>query len=196
MFHYIKGVITERMPGKLCIENSGIGYEVFIPDNCSLLFDTGVEIVTLYTVMAVREDGISLYGFDDRESVEMFGLLQTVQGVGAKAAMAILSVLRPRELKKAIALGDTASLQRAVGVGKKTAQRIAMELKDKVGAFEGLDIAEAASLQAEASGNREQAVAALMALGFSRTEALSSLLGISGENLSVQDYIKLALRNR
>ena len=196
MFHYIKGVITERMPGKVCIENSGIGYEVFVPDNCSALFDTGAETVTLYTAMAVREDSVSLYGFGDRESIDMFNLLQTVQGVGAKAAMAVLSVLRPKELKKAIAFDDTASLQRAVGVGKKTAQRIVMELKDKIGTFEGIYGGEEVSLQGEVSGNREQAVAALVALGFSRTEALSSLLGISGEDLSVQDYIKLALRNR
>ena len=196
MLHYIKGVVTETMPGMVCIENNGIGYEVYVPDGSAVLLSGENETVTIYTAMMVREDDVSLYGFTDKESLAMFRLLQTVQGIGAKAAMSILSALPVRDLKKAIAFEDAASIQKANGVGKKTAQRVVLELKDKVGpvdAGEGDIPAAAAPVK---GSSKDQAMQALMALGFTRTEAMNSLAGVTQEDLTVQEYIKLALRNR
>ncbi|MCQ2561261.1 MAG: Holliday junction branch migration protein RuvA [Clostridia bacterium] len=196
MLHYIKGIITETMPGMVCIENNGIGYEVHVPDGSAALLAGDGEQITLYTCMMVREDDISLYGFTDKESLAMFSLLQTVQGVGAKAAIAILSALPVRELKRAIAFEDAASIQKANGVGKKTAQRVVLELKDKVGTPEPLEGAPASVPAPKKGSNMEQAIQALMALGFSRTEAMASLAGVTDDSLTTQEYIKIALRNR
>lgn len=196
MLHYIKGVITQTMPGMVCIENNGIGYEVYVPDGSRAFLTQDGEVLTLYTAMIVREDDVSLYGFTDRESLAMFRLLQTVPGVGAKAAMAILSAVPLRELKHAIAFEDVALITRANGVGKKTAQMVVVKLKDKVGPVDDGDLPASSPAAVIPGSNREQAVSALMALGFSRTEAQASLAGVTGEDLSTQEYIKLALRNR
>ena len=122
MIHYIKGVITETLPGKVVIENGGIGYEVYVPDNSAAYLTGKNELTTLYTAMIVREDDISLYGFSDTESLRMFNTLITVSGVGAKVALAILSALSVNELKQAIVFEDAASITKANGIGKKTAQ--------------------------------------------------------------------------
>ena len=196
MIHYIKGIITETQPGMVCIENSsGVGFEVNVPDNHLHVLPGSGEIVTLYTAMLVREDDISLYGFGDRETLAMFRLLMTVQGVGAKAALAILSVLSVNDLKKAVIFEDVQSICKANGVGKKIAQRVVMELKEKVGAPTEIPAgaAEAVSVKNDA---RDEAVAALVALGFSRSEAMTAVVGMSGEGLTAEDYIKAALRQK
>ncbi|MCQ2553655.1 MAG: Holliday junction branch migration protein RuvA, partial [Clostridia bacterium] len=133
MIHYIKGMITEAALGKVVIENGNIGYEVNVPDNSISILANQNEIVTLYTAMIVREDDISLYGFTDTQSLAMFNTLMTVSGVGAKGALAILSALDVRSLKQAIMFEDVAAITKANGIGKKIAQRIVLELKDKVG---------------------------------------------------------------
>lgn len=197
MLHYIKGVITETMPGMVCIENNGIGYEVHVPETSRAYLTQEGEVITLYTAMMVREDDISLYGFTEREALGMFRLLQTVQGVGAKAAMAILSALSLRDLKRAIAFEDVGAITKANGVGKKTAQMVVVKLKDKVGDVSDLDLPEGAPMPSLVPGsNKDEAVSALMALGFSKSEAMASLAGVTDEGLTTQEYIKLALRNR
>ncbi|MBR3719507.1 MAG: Holliday junction branch migration protein RuvA [Firmicutes bacterium] len=197
MLHYIKGVITETMPGMVCIENNGIGYEVHVPETSRAYLTQEGEVITLYTAMMVREDDISLYGFTEREALGMFRLLQTVQGVGAKAAMAILSALSLRDLKRAIAFEDVGAITKANGVGKKTAQMVVVKLKDKVGDVSDLDLPEGAPMPSLVPGsNKDEAVSALMALGFSKSEAMASLTGVTDEGLTTQEYIKLALRNR
>ena len=177
MLHYIKGVITDTMPGMVCIENNGIGYEVYVPENSRAYLTQDGEIITLYTAMMVREDDVSLYGFTEKEALGMFRLLQTVPGVGAKAAMAILSSRSLRDLKRAIAFEDVASITRANGVGKKTAQMVVVKLKDKVGSPEELDVPAGAVPSVTPGSNKEQAISALMALGFSKTEAMTALGG-------------------
>ena len=197
MLHYIKGVITETMPGMVCIENNGIGYEVHVPETSRAYLTQEGEVIILYTAMMVREDDISLYGFTEKEALGMFRLLQTVQGVGAKAAMAILSALSLRDLKRAIAFEDVGAITKANGVGKKTAQMVVVKLKDKVGDISDLDLPEGAPMPSLVPGsNKDEAVSALMALGFSKSEAMASLAGVTDEGLTTQEYIKLALRNR
>lgn len=191
MFHYIKGNITMKFEGGVVIETGGIGYEVFVPDNSALYLADSRETVLVYTVMIVREDDVSIYGFHDKESLDLFRKLITVNGVGAKAAMAILSSMPAGEIKKAIIFDDAATLTKANGIGKKIAQRITLELKDKLGTAGGLT--EAVEKVVTDSAKTE-AINGLISLGYSRSEAVSVMTGITEEDLSVEEYIKRALK--
>lgn len=191
MFHYIKGNITMKFEGGVVIETGGIGYEVFVPDNSSVYLADSRETVLIYTVMIVREDDVSIYGFHDKEALDLFRKLMTVNGVGAKAAMAILSSMPVGEIKKAIVFDDAATLTKANGVGKKIAQRITLELKDKLGAMGGL--AEAMD-QVVSDSAKTEAINGLISLGYSRSEAALAMTGIPEDDLSVEEYIKRALK--
>ena len=196
MIHYLKGEVTMTFDGGVVIEVGGMGYEVYVPSSSVLYNKMGQGEVFVYTAMMVREDDVSLYGFDNKESLTLFRRLLTVNGVGAKAAMAILSAMPASEVKKAIVFEDTAMLARANGIGKKTAQRIVLELKDKLDDVGGLATVETAEKAVPASNEKAEAIDALKNWGFSRSEAISALAGVREENLSVEDYIKAALRNR
>jgi Holliday junction DNA helicase RuvA len=191
MFHYIKGNITMKFEGGVVIETGGIGYEVYVPDNSALYLADSRETVLIYTVMIVREDDVSIYGFHDKESLDLFRKLITVNGVGAKAAMAILSSMPASEVKKAIIFDDAATLTKANGIGKKIAQRITLELKDKLGTAGGLTEAVEKIVTDSA---KTEAINGLISLGYSRSEAVSVMTGITEEDLSVEEYIKRALK--
>ncbi len=191
MFHYIKGNVTMKFEGGVVIETNGIGYEVFVPDNSPVYLSESRDTVLVYTAMIVREDDVSIYGFHDKEALDLFRKLMTVNGVGAKAAMAILSSMPVSEIKKAIVFDDAATLTKANGIGKKIAQRITLELKDKMGAIGGL--AEASERVVYDSGKTE-AINALISLGYSRSEAVGALAGITEDDLTTEEYIKKALK--
>ena len=196
MIHYIKGTMTMKFNGGVVVETGGIGYEVFVPENSAAYLKNDGDDIMLYTVMQVREDDVSLYGFTEREAMDIFNKLITVSGVGAKAAMAILSAMPLHEVKQAIIFEDAASLTRANGIGKKTAQRVVLELKDKIGSAE--DIAPAApgtggSVPA-ANDEKTEAIKALVALGYSKNEAVNALARVNGTDLTTEDYIKEALK--
>ena len=198
MLHYIKGILTMRIEGGVDVEAGGLGYEVFVPDNSAVYLAQEGESVTLYLYMAVREDDVSLYGFSEREGLTLFKQLITVSGVGAKAAMAILSVAPVSEMKKAIAFEDVDFLTRASGVGKKTAQRIVLELRDKVGSIAGGSAGVSVSADIGAfggeAGNRAEAINALFSLGYSRTEAANAVSAVADEDLTSEEYIQQALK--
>ena len=200
MFHYIKGNVTMRIDGGVVIEAGGIGYKVYVPDNSPVYLYNAEDTALIYTAVIIREDDVSIYGFSDRESLDMFNRLITVSGVGAKMAMSILSALTVRDIKRAIVFGDAALLSGANGVGKKTAQRIILELKDKVDP-QGVvpDEASGAGMPVSAapaeSGERETAVNALMKLGYSRAEAASAVKAVAEDGLDAPAYIRLALKN-
>ena len=183
--------------GGIIVESpSGIGFEIYIPSNSPLYRYREGEEITVFTSMAVKEDDISLYGFHNRESLALFELLITVNGIGAKAAMALLSALSAEELKQAIAFEDVKEISRANGIGKKTAERLILELKDKVGRLES---APAFSADLESRGepaesdNRSEAVRALIALGYTKAEACHAVSKVPEETLSCEEYIKRAL---
>ncbi len=198
MLHYIKGKLAMRIEGGVVVENAGLGYEVFVPDNSAVYLAQEGEDITLYLYMAVREDDMSLYGFSEKDGLILFKQLITVSGVGAKAAMAILSVAPVSEMKKAIAFEDVDFLTRASGVGKKTAQRIVLELRDKIGSITGsaADISVSADISVFGGevGNRAEAVNALISLGYSRTEAANAVAAVTEDELTSEEYIKLALK--
>ncbi len=196
MIRFIKGIFHPSPDGSVIIETaSGMGFEVNIPATSALYKHMEGESVKVYTSMIVKEDDISLYGFADRENLELFELLITVNGVGAKAAMAIMSALPPSELKRAVAAGDVKAISKANGVGKKTAERLILELKDKVGSFDDLDVPQFDEVFAPAGDERSEAVAALIALGYTKNEAASAVGKVKDDSLTCEAYIKQALKN-
>lgn len=196
MIRFIKGIFHAGLNGSVIIEtSSGIGFEIHVAAGSPLYRSADGETVRVFTSMIVREDDVSLYGFADRESLELFELLITVNGVGAKAGMAVMSVLPPMELKRAIAAGDAKAISAANGVGKKTAERIILELKDKVGSFDPEDGSAAVIAFTASSDQRSEAVAALIALGYTRQEAENAVGKVKEEDLTCEDYIKHALKN-
>lgn len=194
MIHFIRGKLAILNPGSIVIENNGIGYGLTVPENSSFFLAKEGEEVFAYTSMIVREDDISLYGFSDRETQRMFHRLMSVTGIGAKAAMAILSALPLQELIRAILFEDAVTLTRANGIGKKSAQRIVLELKDKVEAADGLNAGTAQALTGSPTDARGEAADGLMALGYTKSEALTALSKIPEEDLSAEEYIKKALK--
>lgn len=194
MIHFIRGKLAILNPGSIVIENNGIGYGLTVPENSSFFLSKEGEEVFAYTSMIVREDDISLYGFSDRETQRMFHRLMSVTGVGAKAAMAILSALPLQELIRAILFEDAVTLTRANGIGKKSAQRIVLELKDKVEAADGLNAGTVQALTGSPTDARGEAADGLMALGYTKSEALTALSKIPEEDLSAEEYIKKALK--
>lgn len=191
MLEYIRGRITMHFDGGLVVETGGIGYRVFVPDNSSLYLRTEHEETLVHVAMIVREDDISLFGFQDRAALELFQQLRTVNGVGARVALAILSALPADAIRKAILFEDAVTLTRANGIGKKTAQRIVLELKDKVAAG---DLPAAVESGVAGGGGKAEAIDALVNLGFSRTEAALAVASAEGDDLTTEDYIRRALR--
>lgn len=189
MIYYIKGKIKDRMPGAVAIENNGVAFLVNVPDNSTVFLANENDVITLYTSMIVREDDISLYGFTNKESLALFKLLQTVSGIGAKAALSILSIGSVDAINNAIANEDIATIQTANGIGKKTAQRVILELKDKV-----KTITEIVQSTPADNSAKQGAIDALMALGYSKQEASTALVGIDAE--TTEEYIAKALRNK
>jgi len=194
MLYYIKGTLAMRKESSLIIENGGTGYEISVPAGSELYSAAEGREVTVFTYMAVRDDDISLYGFDDEASLSLFKKLITVNGVGARAALAILSAVPYDEIRKAVIFGDADMLTRAPGIGKKTAQRIILDLKDKLG---NIDVSgnKGHAAEADLSGDEKtEALNALVSLGYSRSEAATALIGISEEGLKAEDYIRTALK--
>lgn len=198
MISYIKGEIEYSEGDIIVIENNGIGYEITVPAFSAqkLLSQKGEVIV--YTYMSVREDSISLFGFSSREEKTLYQKLISVSGIGPKAAVSILSVMTPVELVTAIVSSDTTAISRAQGIGKKTAQRIILDLKDKIGNGDIADIFDMGSdisiSSAPMGDDRSEAAEALVALGYTRSEALKAVSKVYKEGMDVQKILSAALK--
>jgi Holliday junction DNA helicase RuvA len=196
MISYIHGKLAYKLENSIVVDTGGVGYEIYIPDNSPVFLSNEGEDVRIFTVMIVKEDDMSLYGFPDRESVNLFRLLMTVSGVGAKAAMSILSALPAPEAIRAITFGDATLLTRAQGVGKKSAERIILELSDKVGKAPGTaQSVSATGIRAGEGDPKAEAIEVLMTLGYTRSEAGAAVMGIGDEGLTTEEYVKSALRS-
>ena len=201
MIRYIKGTYTMQFENGIVVETgSGVGFEIFVHQGSPIYKHSEGDEIQVFTEMIVREDGMSLYGFHNRESLEFFKLLTTVSGIGPKGAMGILGSMPLSELKLAIAMGDVKSISKAQGVGKKTAERLVVELKDKVGTMDidgetgeigGMDIS--AGLGADDA--RSEAISALISLGYARSEAFKAVSAVGDEGLTSEEYIKKALKS-
>ncbi len=197
MFYSLSGKIVHSDISGVAIECSGIAFSVTTSVNTLRQLGNVGDFATVYTHLAVREDGMELFGFADSEELQYFRMLISVSGVGPKAAVAILSVLTPEMLALSITAGDVKSITKAQGVGPKIAQRIVMELKDRVSKLvpEKVNTGKIAEAkQVLASGNADEAINALMALGYSGSEAARAVSECDS-SLPVESIIRQALRN-
>ena len=199
MYAYIKGILAEITEDAIIVENQGIGYEIAVPGQVFDYLPSVGEEVKIYTYHYVREDAILLYGFLTKEDVRIFKMLIGVSGIGPKGALSILSVLSNDDLRFAILGDDAKAIAKAPGVGAKTAQRVIIELKDKLSledAFEQklANQAQKAELN-PAVGVKNEAILALTSLGYSQSEALKVLQGIEiSPDDQVEDVLKMALK--
>ena len=195
MFYHINGVVTDIEPNLVVLECGGVGYALNASLNTISSVRTG-ERVKLYTYEIIREDVHDLYGFASKSEKHCFELLLAISGVGPKAALAILSVVSPDQFTLAVMTQDVKTLTMAPGVGKKLAQRVLLELKDKIaGSQLELNGADIADMQpALRGGKTAEATAALASLGYSQAEIGAALKGIDVEALRVEDIVRQALR--
>ena len=194
MYAYLKGVVADKGANELVLDVGGVGYLL----SCSMttLQETPSigETMKAYTYFSVREDAMELFGFATPEEKSMFLRLLSVSGVGPKLALSILGAMPLRDLTLAIVTGDAAALSRAPGVGKKTAQRIALELKEKVTESDLEAAPAAAPLPPAQEDAAAEALAALQALGYTPTEAARAVSLVRGQSDSANELVRLALR--
>lgn len=198
MYEYIKGKYVGIVKDYVIIENNGIGYKIFSSGITMSSMPSIGEEVMLYLVQIVREDFIGLYGFISREELQMFNMLLSINGVGAKAALSLLSISRINNLKYAIMTGDEKHICRAPGIGKKTAGRIILELKDKLKPDELINDENIVSneennLEDDYALKVSEVLGALLALGYSEKEANMAIKNIDKSN-TVEIMIKDSLR--
>ena len=195
MIASLRGTLIHKDNVAAVVECGGVGFRLLVTKNTLYrLPETGTEVF-LYTHLAVKEDALDLYGFSDSDELEAFRLITSVNGVGAKIGIALLSEFTADRLTVCIASGDAKALTAASGVGLKLAQRIVLELKDKVGAISSADDADIKAVgNATLHTNTAEAVAALTALGYSQSEA-SLAVGRLDASLSAEELIKQALKS-
>jgi holliday junction DNA helicase RuvA len=189
MISYLEGKIKNKGNNYLIILVNGIGYKVFV--NGAVLEDASVgEDKEVYIYQNVKEDALDLYGFKNMEELELFELLLSISGIGPKGALAVLAIAGVSDIKDSISRGDSSLLVKVSGIGKKTAERVVLELRDKVGSLEsGI---ESFGVGAGSVGSDE--IDALMALGYSMNEARESLRKVSPEILDSGERIREALK--
>lgn len=200
MIGYIKGTVAELSADRLILENGGIGYEIFVPAS---VLDAGIrqgQELKVYTYLHVREDALQLFGFQSRDELQTYRLLLGVSGIGPKAAIGILSAMSVDTLRFAVLSDDAAAIAKAPGIGKKTAQKLILELKDKFSLEEAFEKKLAANQQDAAEPVSEdaasEAVQALVALGYSGTEALQAVRKVEGAaDMDTKAVLKAALKN-
>ncbi len=196
MLSYIRGTLAEKDIDYVVIDCCGVGFKIFtsLHSMANSKFVIGNE-VCMHTHMYIKEEIMDLYGFADKDELKLFELLISVNGVGAKGALAILSSSGASNISLAIASGDVDTIKKAPGIGPKTAQRIILELKDKIDNSTLVsNSGDTSGIESLATGTvNDEAVSALIALGYSATEAKNAVSKISGE--SVEEVIKLALKN-
>ena len=196
MISYIKGELTEIFDDAIVVENNGIGFNIRVPASVISEFSVVGEQVKVYTDLQIREDAHSLYGFLTRDDLDIFKMLINVNGIGPKGALAILSTITPDDLRFAVLSDDVKLISSAPGIGAKTAQKLIIELKDKIKLADAFEQAlshqetEAADMSA-----RNEAAEALVALGYGNAEALRAVRGIeNAEQKDSETILKEALK--
>lgn len=199
MYYYVSGTLAHKSMGFAVIDAGGVGYKLTVSQNTYDKLPLSGNAAKLYTYLAVREDGIELFGFYDETELSSFQMLITVSGVGPKAAMSILSLLTPEKFALAVCTEDTKAISKASGVGAKTAARIVLELKDKLikehgGEFSAVPEAASSVKGAPARGKLTEALDALMVLGYQRAEATNVLKSMPCEQMTLEEIIRQALK--
>ena len=198
MISYVKGILTEIIEDTIIVETGGIGVEIHVPLTLiGSLPHIGDEL-KIYTYFKVAEDSMSLYGFENRRDLDMFRQLIAISGIGPKGALAILSTLSPDELRMAVIAGDAKAISAAQGIGAKTAQRVILELKDKISAEDLLGSAgykNTASVASNENTASSEAVEALIALGYTGSQALRAVREVEiDDSMDSEAVLKAALK--
>ncbi|MCI8276551.1 MAG: Holliday junction branch migration protein RuvA [Clostridia bacterium] len=193
MFAYIKGNLEEKASNFVVIDVSGIGYKIFMSDSAIQKIGEIGEIVKVHTHYYVREDNISLYGFLSNDELKMFELLLQVSGIGAKSAIIMLSNITPSNFVLAVITNDVSKLTKIPGIGAKTAQRIILELKDKLKTESAASKTEETRSVLEKSEVIDEAISALQILGYNKKEIEKALEKIDKTNITVEELIKKGL---
>ena len=192
MISFIRGLVADTTENSIILEAGGIGYEIFMTGSSIEQASRSEGKVKIHTYFHVREDAMQLYGFLSRDDLEMFRLLLNVNGIGPKAALGVLAGLTADELRFAVLSDDIKTISRAPGIGKKTAQKLILELKDKL----KLEEQEAADISSSVlHDGRQEAVEALVALGYSSTEAMKAVRKVNDVSPDdVEGLLKAALK--
>ena len=193
MIGYIKGEVAAIYEDRLVLENNGIGYNIYMPGSSLELVEGIGAVVKVYTYLCVREDAMLLYGFLTKDDLDLYRLLISVGGIGPKGGLSLLSVMSADELKFAIASGDVKQIVKAPGIGAKTAQRVIIDLKDKIDIVSQFDqmYADNGQKTQALSSVREEAALALVALGYSQTDSYKAVRNAQGDD--VETILKSAL---
>ena len=194
MYAHIEGIVAEKEQDCIVLDANGVGYLLNVSGATLSAAPAVGEKMKLYCVLNVREDAMELCGFYSREEKKMYERLRSVSGVGSKTALQILSALSVRDLSIALVSGDAAALTRVPGIGKKTAQRLVLELKDKVEDSQLTSQAASISPKVVSGGAEAEAIAALVSLGYSNSEAAKAVSAVSGQSNEPDKLIFLALR--
>lgn len=202
MISYIRGELAEFERDKVIVDVGGVGYGIFMPERSMGMLPQAGNEVKIYTYLNVREDAMQLFGFLTRDEVQLFKLLIGVSGIGPKGGLGILSTLSADDLRFAILAGDTKAICAAPGIGKKTAEKLIIELKDKLDLEDVLDRSQgdAAGISVNAgdlsvSDIQSDAVQALVALGYGSTESMKAVKKAGSEYATVEELLKAALKN-
>jgi Holliday junction DNA helicase RuvA len=195
MLAYIKGSLEMRTKDSVVIDVGGLGYKVYMSETAMDRLGNIGDTVKVYTYYRVREDDISIFGFNTLEELRMFELLLGVSGIGAKTALVMLATIEPSEFAIAVISGDVTKLVGVPGIGKKSAERIILELKDKLSKEEQIGSIDSSKIkEAEANNsNVEEAMSALQVLGYTKKEIEKQFEKIEKDNLSVEELIKKGL---
>ncbi len=197
MFSYIKGELAETGKDYIVIENSGIGFIIYTSAQTIGKAGSIGDFVKAYTLMNVKEDDISIYGFIDKNDIDIFKKLISVSGIGPKGALSIMSELSTDDLVTAIMSGDSKAISAANGIGKKTAERVILELKDKLDIDEMYISGSDTGVSNETgSTSVKDAILALTSLGYSSSDAARAVRSVDGaKDMDTEDILKAALRN-
>ena len=200
MYAFIEGKVCEKASGTLVLLAAGVGWQLSCSNTTLQAAPAAGETMRCYTVLSVREDAMELFGFATKEERDMFRMLTGISGIGPKMALGLLGAMPIRDLSLAILLDDVAALSRAPGIGKKTAQRIAMELKDKitqsdVSTVPGGNASVSLPAADQAADQVIEAVEALTALGYSAVEARNAVSRVRDQSDKAEELIRLALRS-
>ena len=195
MFAYIKGSLEQKSNNYVVIDVGGIGYKIFMATKAIETLGEIGKVVKVHTHYYVREDNISLYGFNTNEELRMFELLLQVSGIGAKSAIAMLSEISPSSFALAVISDDISQLVKIPGIGKKTAARIVLELKDKLKTEEAITKTEEVKLSISNEEETSEAIAALQVLGYTKREIEKALENVDTKNLQLEEIIKQGLKN-
>lgn len=194
MYAYIKGSLEVKTRGYIVIDVNGIGYKIFMSETAIAELGEIGQVVKVHTYLKVKEDEMSLYGFNTNEELRMFELLLSVSGIGAKSAINILSNITPSSFALAVITNDVAKIKALPGIGPKGAQRIILELKDKLNKEKDIEEVEKKAEKVIDTQKYNEAISALQVLGYSKKEIEKALQGIN-EELTVEEIIKLGLKN-